>query len=100
MKPKKCKDGFNTYMKRRTYYNEQQTFFIWRIWQTAWSQGKMFGVEEHKNLIENKGRRSFKPLLTYEQMKELWNKNAGGTGRTFGIAIEKYYGLRKRGDDA
>ena len=98
MKPKKCKDGFNTYMKHRAHYNEEQSFFIWRIWQTAWSQGKMFGVEEHKTLIKNKGRRSFKPLLTYSEMKELWNENAGGaggTGRTFGLAIEKYYGLRK-----
>ena len=82
-----CKDAFRIFLKNRDY-NEEQEKFLWKIWRTAWVFGKQYGTIKER-------QRHHVPLLTKEQMKELWDTSHPFTGEEFGRRIERYYGLRR-----
>ena len=84
-----CKDAFKIFLKnRKVVYNEEQEKFLWQIWRTAWVFGKQYGTIKER-------QRNHVPLLTKEQMKELWDTTHPMTGREFGKRIERYYKLRR-----
>ena len=105
MNRKTCKQGFDSYIKngekiregfRKHGHNtpkdqpwtEEQKKFAWRVWQVAWTQGKIYGNEETKEALKIR-----KPLSD-EEMRDLWIKC--GIGKEFGKLVEHAHGIRKR----
>lgn len=101
LKKTPCKGAFkiflnNKKLKYNIVYDEEQEKFLWKIWRMAWVFGKQYGAMEEQKILANNGRTNSRPLLTDQQMKDIWNNSNPRTGKQFGRAIEIYYGIRKK----
>ena len=102
---KTCKAAFDTYvkngeLKRKAYgkvhpdnqdyepWTDEDIAFAWKVWQVAWVQGKMFGVEETRENLKIR-----KPL-SEEEFRQLWIRCS--IGKEFGRLVEQAHGIKGR----